>query len=607
MTEEIEQNENQNKFSTLLRNTAWVLKLNWRYAPLISTATLLGFIKNYVFGLLGAFIVGLVVDRIVVYIQNPTDQSLVTSSLILFAAYYLLSGLGSVFANYGNNLSSFKLGYELPEMLLAEKLNRLSISDVESPKVQNLVTRFGENRSIFREFTRYMFTVIGALIALIVAIVPLINILPGITILLIVASLPAFWVNRYVINSLWKLDKETTVLNRRGSSIMGILTDPARMKEVKLLNLHSELKKYFDEYVLKYFGKKVKIYNMWSFSDLVNNFLMAGIIILGIHSLITLAGEGIVSVGQITFYFAALTSLTNNIDNFSANFASFMGSGLRLQEARKLLNYPEPKASDKQKMENFIVPPNINLVAVNFAYPNSEKLVIKDLNLEIQPGEKIAIVGENGAGKTTLVKLISNIYPVTSGQIIVNGQNLNDVTEESWFQNLGVLYQDYNTYDDLTAFENIVLGRPEVTEVKYEDVREAARKADADDFIMEYKNDYSQVLSERYDDGIRPSTGQWQKIAIARFFYRNAPILILDEPTASIDAVAEANIFDRIYQFIQNKTVIIISHRFSTVRNADRIIVFDQGQIVEQGSHDELMVLNGKYAHAFNLQAKGYN
>jgi len=137
-------------------------------------------------------------------------------------------------------------------------------------------------------------------------------------------------------------------------------------------------------------------------------------------------------------------------------------------------------------------------------------------------------------------------------------------------------------------------------------VIDAAKKADAYEFIMDYKDKFDQILSERYEGGIRPSTGQWQKIAIARFFYRNAPILILDEPTASIDAVAEANIFDRIYKFIENKTVIIISHRFSTVRNADRIIVMDKGAIVEQGTHKELLAMNGVYANAYNTQAKGY-
>ncbi|KKT69349.1 MAG: ABC transporter, ATP-binding/permease protein [candidate division WWE3 bacterium GW2011_GWB1_44_4] len=249
--------------------------------------------------------------------------------------------------------------------------------------------------------------------------------------------------------------------------------------------------------------------------------------------------------------------------------------------------------------------PKIALDNVSFSYPNSEKRVLNNVSLTIQAGEKVAIVGHNGAGKTTLVKLLCRIYQPTNGKIVVNVDNLSSLALPSWYQNIGVLFQEFNTYPQLSVKENIYIGNAseQVDEVA---IRLAAQSADAAAFIDEFPAKFDQILSEKFKGGIRPSTGQWQKLAIARFFYRNAPLVIFDEPTASIDAVSEYNIFNRIYDFFKQKTVIIISHRFSTVRNADRIIVLDHGEIVEEGTHAALMSNNGYYAKAFTLQAKGY-
>ena len=188
---------------------------------------------------------------------------------------------------------------------------------------------------------------------------------------------------------------------------------------------------------------------------------------------------------------------------------------------------------------------------------------------------------------------------------VLENIDINDLVIKSWYTKLGILFQDYNAYGVLTVKENIEIDSVE-NGASNESVRDALKKASALKFVEKYKNGLDQILSERFKGGIRPSTGQWQKIAIARVFHRNSPVLILDEPTASIDAVAEAKIFDNIYKFAKDKTVIIISHRFSTVRNADRIIVLDKGKIIEQGSHEVLLKNNGKYAKAFKLQAKGY-
>lgn len=592
--------------SSILKNTAWILKLSFRSAPVISAAQIVGFINSNISGLLRAFIVGLVIDWLIAYSNNPQDATLIQNSLIVFGAYYLFNSAANTASNYGNNLIKFKIAYEVPENLLHEKLHRLGSAALEDPTVQNLVTRYRENKYTFSEHARYLFTITGMFVSLLIALVPLLAFIPVATIALVLVSIPAFFTNKIVLEKLWQLDKDTTVLNRRGSNLVHQLNNPTELKEIKQLNAYEYLRGYFLEYVDKYFGRKLILYRNWTIYDLLNSLLAGVVILFGIYNLVELVIAKTITVGQIAFFLSALTGIGSYIDGLSANIASYFATNKRVQEMRELLNWPEPDNSNKLILDRLKEPPHLKLSHVDFKYPGSEKLVLSDLNLEIKPGEKIAIVGENGAGKTTLIKLISRVYPVTQGEIKVDEINLNDIEEGSWFRNLGVLHQDFNTYNDLTAFENIALGRID-EELNYSEIEEAAKKADAYDFIINYQNNFSQVLSERYEDGIRPSTGQWQKIAIARFFYRNAPILILDEPTASIDAVAEANIFDRIYKFIEDKTVIIISHRFATVRSADRIIVFDKGKIIEEGSHEELLKLNGKYSHAFNLQAEGYH
>jgi len=242
---------------------------------------------------------------------------------------------------------------------------------------------------------------------------------------------------------------------------------------------------------------------------------------------------------------------------------------------------------------------------LNFRYREDSPLVLKDINLTIKHGEKIAIVGENGAGKTTLVKLILKMYEVGEGVIKVGGVDINKISNSSLYRNISVLFQNFNTYGHLSVKQNVIVGDIS-KKANDKEVIKALEMADAMSFVKEYKNGVDQILSEKFTDGIRPSTGQWQKIALARFFYRDSDIVIFDEPTASIDPVSEYKIFNRIYKHIKNKTVIIISHRFSTVRQADRIIVLSKGRIVEDGSHEELMKNDSLYAKTYRLQAKAY-
>jgi ATP-binding cassette subfamily B protein len=237
--------------------------------------------------------------------------------------------------------------------------------------------------------------------------------------------------------------------------------------------------------------------------------------------------------------------------------------------------------------------------------------IFKDLSFTIYPGEDIAIVGENGAGKSTLVKLLCRFYDVTSGKILIDGRDLKSIDLKSWYSQLGTLFQDFNKYA-YTVEENLDLSMNEdaghrlTRKARSDAFMTALSKASAD-FVREYPRGLQTVLARSHKHGIDPSGGQWQRIALARAFYRDANILILDEPTSAIDAKGEYDIFEQIRAHQKNKTTIIISHRFSTVRNAQRILVIESGKLIESGTHDELMQHeSGLYKLMFTKQAEGY-
>ncbi|MBV9620983.1 MAG: ATP-binding cassette domain-containing protein, partial [Gammaproteobacteria bacterium] len=242
---------------------------------------------------------------------------------------------------------------------------------------------------------------------------------------------------------------------------------------------------------------------------------------------------------------------------------------------------------------------------VSFTYPGGDEAALEHVSLHLRPGTSLALVGENGSGKTTLIKLLTRLYHPTSGRILLDGKDLREWNEHALRERIGVIFQDFARYQMLVG-ENVGAG----DERYFEDEgrwRSAATKGRASDFIESLPAGYHTQLGKWFRDGRELSGGQWQKIALSRAFMRSrADILVLDEPTAAMDAQAEAEVFEHFRQLARERITILISHRFSTVRMADHIVVLNSGHIVEQGSHEELMARNGRYAQLFTLQARGY-
>lgn len=315
--------------------------------------------------------------------------------------------------------------------------------------------------------------------------------------------------------------------------------------------------------------------------------------------------KGHLLIGTFTFIVASVGGLRQSLSGLFSNIGRQHQDSLFVTDIFKLLDVKP--SIEKPKKGAILDPkktPEIVFDHVTFSYPGTKRPILNNFSLTIAPGEKLALVGINGAGKTTVVKLLCRFYDPDEGRITVGGVDLKKVDLESWYAQLGAIFQDYARYHFVVK-DAIAVGRTGVAS-SIEKVQQAAKASEADVFIEEWEKKYDQMLGKEFTEGVEPSIGQWQKLALARTFYRDPRILILDEPTSSIDAQAEAKIFEKLEGLPKDRTVILISHRFSTVRQAGTIGVMEQGALKELGTHEDLLRMHGTYARLFTVQAKGY-
>jgi ATP-binding cassette subfamily B protein len=605
MEEDLNNKKEKLPFWQFLGVLKWLVFFNFKISVFGSISELITRIILNSGPLFNAYIFARLLDKIIKVASNSNSSlNEIFPLLGLLLGYNLIIAIIESIYSYSLRINRNAAQFKAPEVLYRQ-IYSLGIQTLENPGVVNKLQRCREMiRNINNDYESVVFF-ISRLITLFFALFVVLRIMPTIALIIFLSLMPELILNRIYMKKNWGLYRDETENRRRADWTLSSITETSNLQEIIITSARKYLSNIFRSFGDYFTKRDLKIVKEWESYGFICGLVSQSARMFGYFIILKNLFYKLISVGDVTFQMRSLDIFTDNLASASNSFGSLYERSLRINEVKEVFDMKPMVVDGLIELPKLLTPPDIRLENISFKYPNSDNDVIKDLSLHIKSGEKIAIVGENGAGKTTLVKLLARFYKVEKGEVLLGKENINNIKIDSWYQNLSVLFQDYNTYSVLTLKENIFLGES-CEELDMEKIKMAAEKANASSFISSYKNGYEQVLSEKFKGGTRPSTGQWQKIAIARFFYRNSPVVVFDEPTASIDAVSEAEIFGQIYGFFKNKTVIIISHRFSTVRNADKIYVLDKGKIIESGNHKELMKLKGKYHKAFSIQAKGY-
>lgn len=547
---------------------------------------------------------GIIVNEFMVQGINGARTGVLIEGFLLLVVTQFGPSLLEILSDYSRNIQHDDISRYLQSMMFT-KAEDLDIGTIEQPEFQN-IREITNNRGwgSFFNFLQLFLNTITMLTKVIVTLIALLTFAPIVFIIILIGALPTYFLERKGAILSANIYKDTSEQWR----IWRVRTTPLDYKdsvtELKNFSLVKIFKKKFLLIISSVHSIIKQNYRTRSLLSIASEVILLVSYSLAFFLLIKNVQSGELAVGSLVFTFGLVIQFQGSLNTLFSNFGKMSEHKKNLDTLLDFFEMePFIKDGDRELLpENFEI---IEIKNVSFSYPGSQNIVTQNLSITIKRGDNIAIVGLNGAGKTTFIKLLTRVYDPTEGEILVNGINLKEYNLKSWKKCLGILLQEYSMYSEETITENIMLG--DTNKHDQNIVEQSAKDSTADEFITELPKQYNQKIGTEFEGGVELSKGQKQKIALARVFYRNAPIMILDEPTAAIDALSEDAIFKNLKNNYIGQTRIIISHKFSNVREADQIILIEHGKIIEQGNHDELMKIKaGKYKELFNLQAKGY-
>jgi ATP-binding cassette subfamily B protein len=599
-----------------LRTLRPFIAMVWRTSPNLTIGLLLLRLVRALVPIVSLYIAKLIIDDVVKLMQMPdrpaTLQDWLQSGLLsylglLLAAEFALAVLSDLLARLGTLADSLlsERVTNASSVSLMEHAATLDLEDFEDAEFQDQLERARRQTTGRLTLLTQLFGQAQQIVTVASFVGGLLIYAPWLVVMLAVALLPMFWGEAHFNARTYTLDFGRTPERRELDYVRQTAASVETAKEVKVFGLNRFLidryRTLADEF---YTANRRLAIQRASWGGALSTIGTIGYYVAYAYIVWrTLTGE--FSIGDLTFLSGSFLRLRGLLENLLVTFSSTAAQALYLNDLfsffdtrPEILSPPDPRPFPQPIRQGF------TFEDVGFIYPGNEHWAVRHLSFTLKAGEVVALVGENGAGKTTLVKLLTRLYDPDEGRILLDGRDLREYDLDGLRGNIGVIFQDFVRYN-FTAGDNIAVGRIEAR-ADAARVQRAAESSQADQVIARLLGGYDQRIGKRFKNGVELSGGEWQKIAIARAYMREAEVLILDEPTAALDARAEFEVFQRFKELSRGKTAVLISHRFSSVRMADRIFVLADGQVQAAGTHEELLAQPGLYAELFELQAAGY-
>jgi ATP-binding cassette subfamily B protein len=580
----------------------------WGIAPRWTLATLVLAVVQGVLPLLGLLLLREIVDAVVAGVTAP-DKSAAFATVAWWVAAAALVGLMTALAR-----SVALLVGEAHAVVVTDHMSDLihaksvvvDLEYYEDARYYDVLHR-AQQEAPYRP-TRMVGDLMLAgqsLVTLVGVVGVLFAIHWSVGLIIAAAALPSAYVRLQHSGRLYEWQRRRTAAERRSSYLHWLLTDGAHAKEVRIFGLGGPLRGWYRDLREELRAERLGIARRRAAADLGSQAVATAAVFGTFAYIAWRAVQGLITLGDLMMYYQALQTGLGALQGLLGAMAGLREHDLFLTSYREFMAL-ETKVVEPARPVAVARPlrQSIAFEGVSFAYPDSGRTVLEHVDLTIRPGEVTALVGPNGSGKTTLVKLLCRLYDPQGGRVTRDGVDLREMSTTDLRRGVGVIFQDFARYQ-LTARENIWLGDVAL-ERGDAAVERAAREAGAHELIAGLPRGYDTMLGTWFEEGEELSTGEWQKVALARAFVRDADVLVFDEPASALDPLAERSVFERIRELARGRAVVLVSHRFSTVREADVIHIVDAGRVVESGAHEELLARRGVYAAMYEVQARGY-